>query len=39
VARTLKISAQHVEMNPDIEAESDEWNAENAVPLAKAAGI
>ncbi len=39
VARTLKISAQHVQMNPDIETESDEWNAENAVPLAKAAGI
>lgn len=39
VARTLRISAQHAEIEPDLAIESDEWNVKNAVPLAKAAGI
>ncbi|MGO8795097.1 MAG: ComF family protein [Candidatus Sulfotelmatobacter sp.] len=39
VARTLKISAQHAEIEPDIEIESDDLNPANVAPLAKAAGI
>jgi ComF family protein len=38
VARTLKISAQHVEIRPGGNAETDENGAED-VPLAKAVGI
>ena len=40
VARTLKISAQHVEIGPHAtEAEMDERVGATAVPMAKAAGI
>jgi ComF family protein len=39
VARTLKISAQHVEINVEIEIAHEESNSANVVPLAKAAGI
>lgn len=39
VARTLKISAQHAEIEPDIDIESNEPNAANAASLAKAVGI
>ena len=39
VARTLKISAQHMEIGPDVDdGEIDEQNA-TAVPLAKAVGL
>ena len=39
VARTLKISAQHVEIGPENEIEVDERIEASGIPMAKAAGI
>jgi orotate phosphoribosyltransferase len=39
VARTLKISAQHVEIGPHVIDSHMEERVEDAVPMAKAVGI